>query len=138
MVGKSGSAYKGRRYRSYVCSNVNKALAVRGYYNGHAARKLEAAVLEYLSQFSDPKRVKELLAESDSSRSRQRKKELKGLERKLASLDRDFQKNLKYLKKGLLNEEEFAKTNTPQRNDSVQTESRLAELRLELEEAEVG
>lgn len=136
MVGKAGSAYKGRRYRSYVCSNANKSRDVCAYYNGHAARKLEDAVLEYLGQFSDPKRVAELLSETSKTDLKRKRSELTKLEKKLAGLDQDFKKNLEYLKKGLLNEEEFGKANTLQRDERAQTESRLAELRGELETAE--
>ncbi len=135
MVGKAGSAYKGRRYRSYVCSNANKSRDVCAYYNGHAATKLEDAVLEYLGQFSDPKRVAELLNKAGKTDLKRRRSELSKLEKRLASLDVDFKKNLEYLKKGLLNEEEFGKANALQRDQRAQTESRLAELRTKLESA---
>lgn len=60
MVGKVGAKRsRGGRYRNYWCS---KALMSRGRcptYNGNSAPRLEQAVLEYLSQFSDPERVRE-------------------------------------------------------------------------------
>lgn len=136
LVGKAGSAYKGRRYRSYVCSNANKSRAACAFYNGHAARKLESAVLEYLGQFSDPNRVAELLNESGRTELKRKRSELAKLEKKLTALDHDFKKNLEYLKKNLLSEEEFAKANTFQRDERVNTESRLADLRSEVEVAE--
>lgn len=136
LVGKAGSAYKGRTYRSYVCSNANKSRAACAYYNGHAAKKLETAVMEYLGEFSDPKRVAELLNETSKTDLKRKTTELAKLEKKLASLDQDFKKNLEYLKKDLLSEEEFAKANTFQRDKRAATEARLADLRTDLEIAE--
>ena len=136
MSGKSGSAYKGRRYTSYVCTRANRAREGCAFYNGHASKKLETAVLEYLGQFSDPKRVAELLSASSKSDLTRKKRELKRLEKRLAGLESDFQKNLEYLKKGLLNEGEFARANVLRRDERAKTEIRLASLREELASAE--
>ncbi len=136
MTGKSGSAYKGRRYTSYVCTRAVRAREGCAFYNGHASKKLETAVLEYLGQFSDPKRVRELLSESSKSDLVRSKRELKRLEKKLAGLDSDFKKNLEYLQKGLLNEEEFGAANVIRRDERAKTQIRLAELREELSTAE--
>jgi site-specific DNA recombinase len=136
MSGKSGSAYKGRRYTSYVCTRATRAREGCEFYNGHASKKLETAVLEYLGQFSSPKRVAELLSESSKSDFVRSKRELKRLEKKLAGLDSDFQKNLEYLKKGLLNEEEFGAANVQRRDERAKTEIRLAEIREAIANAE--
>ena len=138
MTGKSGSAYKGRRYTGYVCTRAVRAREGCAFYNGHASKKLETAVLEYLGQFSDPKRVAELLSESSKSDLARSKRELKRLEKKLIGLDSDFQKNLEYLKKGLLNEEEFGAANVQRRDERAKTEIRLAELREVLTKAETA
>lgn len=135
MSGKSGSAYKGRRYTSYVCVRANRAREECAFYNGHASKRLETAALEYLGQFSDPKRVAELLSASSKSDLSCKKRELKRLEKRLEGLESDFQKNLEYLKKGLLNEEEFGSANISRRDDRAKTEIRLASLREELSAA---
>lgn len=137
MSGKSGSAHKGRRYRSYVCTQAVRTRAKCSFYNGHSTRKIEPAFLEYLGQFSDPKKVAELLATSDKKEQARNRKEMKKLGRKLESLDRDFQQNLEILKKGLISDEEFALANKSRRDDRAKTESRLAELRQQIELAEV-
>ena len=136
MSGKSGSAYKGRRYTSYVCTRANRAREGCAFYNGHASKKLETAVLEYLGQYSDPKRIAELLSESGKTELTRKKSELKKLEKRLAGLEKDFRKNLDYLKKGLLNEEEFGTANVLRRDELAKTEIRLATLREELSTAE--
>ena len=132
MSGKSGSAYKGRRYTSYVCTRAARAREGCAFYNGHASKKLETAVLEYLGQFSDPKRVRELLSDSSKTELARMERELKKLEKNLARMEKDFQKNLEYLKKGLLNEEEFGTANSLRRDERAKTEIRLASLREEL------
>lgn len=136
MTGKSGSAYKGRRYRSYQCVQAKKARESCAFHNSHTARKLESAVLEYLEQFTDPIRVAELLDETGKAELKRKRPELKRLEKRLGRLDSDFHKNLDYLKRGLLNEEEFARANAGRRDERTSVEMRLAELREELSAAE--
>jgi site-specific DNA recombinase len=136
MSGKSGSAYKGRRYTSYVCTRATRAREGCAFYNGHAQKKLETAVMEYLGEFSDLKRVKELLSESSKSDLTLKKRERKKLEKRLVGLESDFHKNLDYLKKNLLNEEEFGVANMKHRDDRAKTEIRLASLRDEIKSAE--
>lgn len=116
MTGKAGATYKGRLYRSYQCVNAKKTRAKCAFHNSHSARKLEPAVLEYLGRFSDPKRVAALLDQSSPSNLKRIKKELGRAEKQLTALDRDFHQNLDLLKKGVLDEEEFA---GPTRNEET-------------------
>lgn len=136
MTGKTGSSYKGRVYRSYLCVRAKKSKEDCAYHNGHNAKRIEPAVLEYLGQFSDPARVARLLKESGATELNRKKTELTKLDRRLKSLDRDFHENLGFLKRGLLNEEEFLKANAERRNERTSVEMRLAELREELHRAE--
>jgi len=136
MSGKSGSAYKGRRYTSYVCTRATRAREGCAFYNGHAQKRLETAVMEYLGEFSDPKRVKELLSESSKTDLDRKKRERKKLEKRLVGLESDFHKNLDYLKKNLLNEEEFGAANMKHRDDRAKTKIKLASLRDDIKNAE--
>ena len=136
MSGKSGSAYKGRRYTSYVCTRATRAREGCAFYNGHAQKRLETAVMEYLGEFSDPKRVKELLSESSKTDLARKKRERKKLEKRLAGLESDFHKNLDYLKKNLLNEEEFGVANMKHRDERAKTEIKLVSLRDDIKNAE--
>ena len=138
MTGKTGSSYKGRPYRSYQCVRAKKSKEDCGYHNGHPARRLEPAVLEYLGQFSDPARVAELLKETGAGELKRKRTELAKLDKRLKSLDRDFHKNLEFLKRNLLNEEEFSKANAERRNERTSVEMRLAELREELHQTETA
>ena len=136
MTGKTGSSYKGNPYRSYICVRAKKSKEDCTYSNGHSARRFEPAVLEYLGQFSDSSRVARLLKEAGGTELKRKKTELTKLERRLKSLDRDFHENLAFLKRGLLNDEEFSKANTEHRTERASVEMRLAELREELNKAE--
>ena len=138
MTGKTGSAYKGKPYRSYICSRAKKSKEDCSYSNGHSARRFEPVVLEYLGQFSDPARVAKLLKESGGTELKRKKSKLTKLEGRLKSLDTDFHQNLNFLKRGLLNDEEFSKANTEHRTERTSAEMRLAELREELNKGETA
>ena len=136
MTGKTGSSHKGRPYRSYLCSRAKKTKEDCTYSNGHSARRFEPVVLEYLGQFSDPARVAQLLKEAGGTELKRKQTELTKLEGRLKSLDRDFHENLAFLKRGLLNDEEFSKANAEHRTERTSAEMRLAELREELNRIE--
>ncbi len=81
------------------------------HYNGHSTTKLESAVLEYLSQFSDPEIVKQHIESADRTELSARETELKDIEMALADLDSQFTQNLGFMRRGVLNEQEFVKAN---------------------------
>ena len=113
MTRKRTSTYKGKRYPKYYCSRAQSSRARCAFYNGHAAPKLEAAILDYLAQYSDPTKVRELL---DAS------------EKRLIAIEVDFTKNLELLKREVLNEEEFRGANEHRRADRERLKAQQAEL----------
>ena len=86
------------------------------HYNGHSAPRLETAVLEYLGQFSDPEMVKRHIEAADREEMSTRESELKDVETGLAELDAQFTQNLGFLRRGVLNEQEFVKANNMARD----------------------
>ena len=128
MVGKKGYARKGRQYRNYYCTTAMTSRARCAYYNGHATHKLEAAILEHLGAYSDPKKVRELLVASEKQEVRRRAAELKSVERRLAEVEADFAKNLALLKRDVLDEEEFRKANEARRDERARLTGRQTEL----------
>lgn len=98
------------------------------YYNGHATAKLEAAILEHLGQYSEPKKVRELLDASEKQEVRRRAAELKQVERRLAEVEADFAKNLALLKRDVLDEAEFRKANEARRDERARLADRQTEL----------
>ena len=111
MTGKAAATYKDKQYRNYWCSRATRSRALCDQYNGHSTTKLESAVLEYLGQFSDPEMVKHHIETTDRSELSTRESELKDIESALADLDLQFTQNLGFMRRGVLNEQEFVKAN---------------------------
>lgn len=128
MVGKVSYAYKGRQYKNYWCSNAQRARSKCAIYNGHSAKKLEAAILEHLGQYSDPERVQTLLAATRTEDVGKHDAELRQVERRLADLDRDFAENLGLLKRGVLDEQDFLRANAARKHERTAMETRRADL----------
>jgi len=135
MVGKVGAKRtRGGRYRNYWCS---KAIMSRGRcptYNGNSAPRLEQAVLEYLSQFSDPERVREHMEAAEERELEQRQADLDEVTAGISGLESQFSRHLDLLKRDVLNEEEFVKANEGIRSQRDAFEGRKQELEGWLEE----
>ena len=111
MTGKAGSLRGEKQYRNYWCSRATKSRALCSHYNGHSTNKLESAVLEYLGQFSDPEAVRLYVEATDREELSRKESELKGIELNLEELEFQFTQNLGFLRRGVLNEQEFIKSN---------------------------
>jgi len=83
MTGKAASAYNGKKYRNYYCSNAVRSRGLCSVYNGHSAVKLGKNIVEYLSQFSDPEKMRQHLAAIEIKDSSRYEAELKGIEKRL-------------------------------------------------------
>ena len=92
-------------------SRATRSRALCEHYNGHSTTKLESAVLEYLSEISDPDIVKQHIESADQTELTARETELKDIEMALANLDSQFTQNLGFMRRGVLNEQEFVKAN---------------------------
>ena len=128
MTGKAGAPYKGKQYLNYRCSRGTKSRALCSFYNSHSAPKLERAVLEYLGQFSDPELVQAHLAAAETQEIKTKESELEKVERALKDLESQFVQHLDYLKRGVLNEEEFVKANEACRSQTEALQNRKDEL----------
>ena len=111
MTGKAGSLRGEKQYRNYWCSRATKSRALCSHYNGHSTNKLESAVLEYLGQFSDPEAVRLYVEAAGSEELSRKKLELKNIDESLEDLESQFTQNLGFLRRGVLNEQEFIKAN---------------------------
>src|SRR5262245_54095266 len=110
MVGKKSYQRKGRQYANYWCGRAQRSRAQCAFYNGHSARKLEMAILQHLAQYEDPERVRQRVALAPAPQSAVQF-DVERVERRLAELDRDFLANLDLLKRGVLDEQDFARAN---------------------------
>jgi len=134
MAGKVAATNKDIQYRNYWCSRATKSRALCAHYNGHSAPRLETAVLEYLGQFSDPEMVKRHIEAADREEMSTRESELKDVEAGLADLDAQFTQNLGFLRRGVLNEQEFVKANNMARDQMSALQERKASLTLWIDE----
>lgn len=115
------------RYRTYVCSRHARSRALCPTLNSHAAHKLEQAVLDYLGQYSDPQRVRELLAANTVAR--REESELQRVEQALAEIDRDLQRDYDRMNRGVLDEDDFARVNKERKERRQGLEQTREELR---------
>ena len=134
MAGRVASAWKENQYRNYWCSRATKSKALCPHYNGHSAPKLEQAILEYLGEYSEPDLVKGHLAAAEKKEMARRETELKQVARGLSDLESQFTTHLDYLKRGVLNEEEFVKANEAAREQTAALQEQKAELTRWVEE----
>ena len=128
MTGKAGSLRGEKRYRNYWCSRATRSRALCSHYNGHSTIKLESAVLEYLGQFSDPEAVRLYVEATDREELSRKKSELKGIELNLEELEFQFTQNLGFLRREVLNEQEFIKSNNLAREQVSVLQARKVEL----------
>ena len=137
MKGKSTSyrltSGEMRPHRTYVCVRNAVAKAACAVHNYHRVKPLEDAVLSFLGQYSDPKRVRELLAADTKPDAVGLEAQRADAEKRLAALDRDFLANLELLKRGVLNEGEFTRANEARRVEREALEKRKAELSSRIE-----
>ena len=135
MVGKVGAKRSGGgRYRSYWCGRARQGRAFCRFYNGHSVARLEKAVLDYLSQFSDPELVRQHMEAAERKEIESKEVEFREVTRSLSDLEGQFLKHLDLIKRGILNEEEFIKANESIRSRKEAVEARQMELKQWLED----
>ena len=84
--------------------------------------------MEYLGQSSDPEAVKQHIDAADREEMSTRESELKDVEVGLADLDAQFTQNLGFLRRGVLNEQEFVKANNMARDQVAALQERRESL----------
>ena len=127
-MGKKGAMWKGKHYVNYYCSRAMRGRALCATYNGHSARKLETAILEYLGQFSNPHKVREHMAAAERRQIKQREAELRTTENGLAELEARFVQHLGLLNRRVIDEAEFTRANESIRGQRVALAERQQDL----------
>jgi DNA invertase Pin-like site-specific DNA recombinase len=121
---RDGSLY---RHRAYCCANAKRGKALCGFGKWHNASKLDEAVLEHLAQYSDPEKVRALVAAAPAPADALAS-DIQRVEQRLADLKADFLANLDLLKRGVLDEADFATANAARKGERESLEKRHAEL----------
>ncbi len=134
MVGATGVRdNRGGRYRRYACSNSRRAKALCGQPVNISSKKLEPAILEYLGQFVDTERVRELLAVTEKTTQDRSQKELQAVEKRLSEIDSALLKDLDRLDRAIINEAEFTRRNETRRTETVELKTRQTALQAKVE-----
>ncbi len=89
-------------------------------------------MLEYLGQFSDPEKVRELLATTEVERAAEIEGQLQQVTSRTQEMERDFHRNVDLVKREMINEEEFKKLNQATRAQRQELESRRTNLEREI------
>ena len=116
------------RYRSYRCARAGTSKESCAFANGHTANKLETAVLEYLGQFSDPKKVREFLNNAEQKDTKHRESELARTRKRLKELETGLLNDLERLDRRVITEDEFNLRNDARRQEKTDLEPRESEL----------
>jgi site-specific DNA recombinase len=139
MVGKVGALRKakkaapGERYRNYYCSWAIRGAGLCSVSNGHAAHRLEQAVIEYLGQYSDPGLVREKLAATEADVSGRKSVELEAARKRLQELEDAVARDLDRLDRGILTEDDYVKVSGIRREETDRLRPRESELALEVQ-----
>jgi site-specific DNA recombinase len=139
MSGKAHRSNK-KHYRYYVCSRAHEGKALCSNPYNYPAEKIEEAVLEYLGQFSDPDKVRELVEKAldqmnSQSSVKQREKELEAIEKRIRQLEELLLKDIDRLDRGVLTEAEFTLISQTRRAEVAKLEASKEESARRLQEA---
>lgn len=128
---------RGHAYYRYICASRMRSRAFCEHWNNHSRAGLETAVLDYLGRYSDPARVRTLLAATERTSKGVNKKRLLAFEGELAKLDADLRADLDLLRRGFLDDRDFAVANAGRRDRREALEAQKASLSV-LVEAELA
>ena len=123
-----------KRSAEYYCRNHKRAKVLCPYNNGHMSHNLEAAVLEFLGQYSDPAKVRELLAANDTKADRRQEQELSKVVARLGQLEQAFLNDLDRVDRHILNEAEYLKRQEVRRTEQASMEARKVDLQAAVQE----
>ena len=119
---------KGKDYRYYRCSWYAKARDFCSEARSHRQKSLEDAVLEHLSQYSDPEMVMELLEAQGQETDNRDEAELTRVITRLAELERGFLNDLDRVDRAVMTEAEYLKRQEVRRREQEELQPRKAEL----------
>jgi len=130
--GNCGGAMAGYKksedYRYYRCSWYAKARDFCADAKSHRQKSLEDAVLEHLSQYSDPEMVMELLEAQGQETDNRDDAELTRATARLGELEQGFLNDLDRVDRGILTEPEYLKRQEVRRQEQEGLQPRKAEL----------
>ena len=106
-----GNTHRG--LRAYVCARYRQSRARCPFSNSHAARRLEAAVLEWVERHTDPAMVRASVSVDAASQAEARQRRRKAVQKELTRIDEAFRANLELLRRGVIDDDGFRRDNEP-------------------------
>ena len=119
---------KGKDYKYYRCSWYAKARDFCAEARSHRQKSLEDAVLEHLSQYSDPEMVMELLEAQGQETDNRDEAELTRVITRLAELERGFLNDLDRVDRAVMTEAEYIKRQEIRRQEQMELQPRRTAL----------
>lgn len=117
-----------KREGEYYCRNHKSAKALCPYSNSHVTHRLEAAVLEYLGQYDDPQKVRELLQVQDTQADTRQEQELARVVSRLKELEAGMLNDLDRLDRKIITEGEYTKRAEVRRTEQATLQAHKDEL----------
>jgi len=117
-----------KREAEYYCRNHKSAKALCPYNNGHVVHRLETAVLDFLGQYSDPAKVRELLQAQDTQADTRQEQDLARATARLKELETGMLNDLDRLDREIITEAEFTKRAEVRREEQAALQARKDEL----------
>ena len=106
-----GNTHRGRR--AYVCSRYRQSRERCRFSNSHAADRVEAAVLEWIEEHTDPSVVQASVANEGAAQVKTRNQRRTSIEKELTRMDEAFRQNLELVRRGTISEDGFRRDNDP-------------------------
>ncbi len=128
MIG-STSTSGSKRHSYYVCANRRDRAAARcEISNSHRADRLEPAVLDFLGQYEDPTKFRELVQAQDAEVDDRQEQELATASTRLKELETGMLNDLDRLDRGVITEAEYTKRAEVRRDEQAALQARKDEL----------
>ena len=127
--GAMAGASKGpKKHRYYLCCNHKTAQARCELGGYHRKEALEAAILEYLGQYDDPDKVRELLQAQDTQADSRQEQELAKATARLSELETGMLNDLDRLDRNIITEAEYTKRAEVRREEQAGLQARKSTL----------
>ena len=128
MIGSTSTSGR-TRHSYYICANRRDRASARcDTLNSHRADRLEPAVLDFLGQYEDPVKFRELVQAQDTEVDSRQEQELIRASARLKELETGMLNDLDRLDRAIITEAEYTKRAEVRRDEQAALQARKDEL----------
>ena len=128
MIGSTSTSGR-TRHSYYICANRRDRASARcDTLNSHRADRLEPAVLDFLGQYEDPMKFRELVQAQDTEVDSRQEQELIRASARLKELETGMLNDLDRLDRAIITEAEYTKRAEVRRDEQAALQARKDEL----------